>query len=308
MIYFFSLIIWAAQAETLPPHEIVYPLKTLLDEHSRALSQIPQSPQSHSCAERYRRLWADGNLDIDWYFGYLDNPGSAVVSDRLYRNEITRTLLKPCGHGPQGACGFKLLHDFSSIGSLVLMKKMGRNSQVQIWVWHSASKDWHHENTNGRHPITRTQKHQSEHTAVVWEQFLNSLKQTEVVMYGGHSRLGGGPGFGPYGVIEMLINRLTKRQWSQMLKAMTEANHTPEVLMIASCQSGSYYGKTLRNRFPNMALATTQDDASFGSIQQLSLGLIDSLIVGRCTEGINKSFQDQNGRDLMGSMTISGFD
>ena len=297
-------------AFTFPAHakkeEGLPAFRKVLEKQAAHLARLPIDKGSRGCGERYERLWRDQALEIDWFYGYLDS--NEIVMDRMVRDETIRALRLKCGRGPIGACGFKKVADHSkSMGPILLTKDLPAGHQVRIRIWNSTLNDWNYENTLGVGRLILTRKAQKEKNQAVWDAFLRSLRQTEVVIYDGHSRGGSGPGFGPYGVSQMVSGQLLKSNWRRVVRALEKSSQRPEVIMFASCKSQDYYLPALRKKFPGMAVAATEFEQSFGNNEQTVFSLVDSLVVGRCQAGINEAMRASHA-DRTASMEVFNFE
>lgn len=286
--------------------ESILPLRKVLNDQERYLSTLVEGPRSESCDKRYRRLWKDGVLNIDWFYGYLDSEG--IVVDRLYSQETRRFLQRPCRPGMRGACGFKVIADHSaSLGPVILSRALTKNHRVVLRVWYSASSDWETKNSVGLGRFSIMNTAQRKKTTQVWKDFLRSLQSTEVVIYSGHSRVGTGPGFAPFSVLQTVGGTLFKYNLEKTRYALQSATKKPEVLMISSCESEKYYLATFHKAAPKTAIAVTQFEQSFGAGEQTAVAMIDSLVTGRCAKGMNQALQSANGPQD-GGMRLYGFE
>lgn len=301
-----ALLLLFFTSPALAESDALIPFRKLLVAQSQYLASLEPGETNSGCDARYQRLWKDGTLRVDWYYGYMDS--NEVVIDNLVRKETLRALRLPCRRDTaEGACGFKVTSNASAeFGPITLKKNIPGRGVFEIRVWNSTVSNWNDENTVGYGLATLTTAEQKQKTKTVTNSFQHSLRTTEVVIYDGHSRKGSGPGFGPYGLGEMIGGTLFQGSWKATLHALHQAKKKPELLMFSSCESQNYYLPELQRRVPQTAVAATEFAQTFGAGEQMIFSLIDSLAVGRCESEMNKGFRSTLGTD--GKMQVFRFD
>lgn len=293
-----ALLISIANALTIPSNEALLPYRAAVGQQLTKLSEM-STPDSRACTNRYDRLWKNGELGVDWYYGYLDS-SSGAVADRLMRNEMIVALEKPCTNG-LSACGFSEI----STGEPFVIAKSTPRGRFVIRFSTSSAHDWNFQNTVGVSRVMFRDRDQSAKSRQTWSAYLDSLTKSKVVIYDGHSRHGMGPGFGPYSIFQMIEGKVWNPNWRRVESALRD--NAPEVMMFASCESQRYYLPSLKRIAPRTAVAATRFDESFGAGEETTISLIDSLLVGRCEDEMNQALTPvSDPRD--GGMQMSGFD
>jgi hypothetical protein len=125
----------------------------------------------------------------------------------------------------------------------------------------------------------------------VWNAYMSSLGQADVMIYDGHSRWGTGPGFGPFGGIQYVAGKLTHSSFKKFEAAFERAQHKPKFMMLAACNSVQAYVGALQKISPQTSfLGTADDEQSPAAGEQTVLTFIDSLIEERCEADMAEAF------------------
>ena len=303
-----ALTTWVSvPAKAEPPAVVVSRFEEALDLQAQRLARIPIDERNEACDSRYARIWADGRLRIDWFYGYLHSETADVVSDRLVRFTTAHVLMKPCSDGVM-ACGFTKVADLTDDdGPVVLEKTLADGRAVEIRLWNSASKDWNSRNTVGVGHVFVANKVQEEKTNKVWAAFLASFREAPIVIYDGHSEFGKGPGFAPMSWIDYAYNYLANGpKQKKVMKALKKPGKQPEVFMIAACESKKYYLEKYRKVLPQTAIVATDKAQEFAVGESTVYGFVDSIMTGRCEAGIEESLIPSTGVDA--GADIYGFE
>lgn len=281
-----------------PPAVVVSRFDEALAQQAVKIASIPVGEKSANCDARYKRIWAEGRLRVDWFYGYLQSETEDVVSDRLVRYTTVHSLMKSCAAGVT-ACGFIKSADFTDDnGPIILEKTLADGRAVELRLWNSAREDWNSRNTIGLGHFFVADKEQKKKTRTVWTAFLESFREAPIVIYDGHSEFGKGPGFGPVSWADYAIAYLANGpKLKKVMKSLRKPGPDPEVFMIAACESKKYYLEKYRSVLPQTAIVATDKAQEFAVGEQTVFGFLDSILAGRCEAGIEASLVPSSGND-----------
>lgn len=234
------------------------------------------------CQQDYLSLMNKSEINVTVAYGYFDL-GDHTTLDVSLKNYFIQTMTTPCKTWDLKTCGFKKAGN----NPIILTRKMtgpdGQIKTVKITV-DSPSVSTSDE-TNRNNP---QQKVRSE---AVKNMFLDGLRNSEITLYLGHSRDGGGPDFDP----PKLKNGHTDYDWyhanpkdkKEMNKVLAEDPNKARILGLFSCSSIRWFSKGVASQAPGSGLIGTTDTFYVRNFEQVfpflekifSYQCIDQLLV-----------------------------
>lgn len=263
---------------------------------------LARAPAGAACAETYRSLLRDDQVRVSIFFGFNELTHSGIVVDPFNVRLFLQRLQAPCRQstGAVAACGFDWQgRPARGDEPFVLYKRIeqaGRSIDVRLQLFDSAVTD------DYRHILEHLRERQEIKSARVRSHFMRALAEDDVVFYQGHSRLGTGPGFGPF-------DDFSERWWramlftpnrDDMLDALRGRTEPLPLLGLYGCDTQQHYGRALANATPATATllssGTTYTDADSARL----FGTLDAILAQHCeteltqgllVEGDNASYR-----------------
>lgn len=251
-------------AESWLYHDYNPVLKTL-----RSLPSIGSAPMSR----KKSITWALGYFD-----GFLDKPlvyqgrdyGKKVPVDSFHASILEQILADDCKNGMQ-LCEFYL--DKEKDG-LMLFSKMVESERGEEYIelrvlQSSLTYDADVNLGEGR-------EEQAERARSLRDQFLASFATSELVLYVGHSRYGGGPDFGPAkylanGQIDEEAHAKDRRSAQALVQATSAKSRTTKAFALLSCEGTDHFSSEISKRAPGLQLMLSVADTS--AVDQMTTGL-----------------------------------
>lgn len=233
-------------------------------------------PQPKSLANRVKVTLALGYFD-----GYEkglkyegENYGKHVAVDPFLRAAVDKVLTRDCGRDLLQVCGFELksINDVEAI-----YFRGGFDDRIQeIRVISGALHPRLDVTTGSR---AEEQKRRSARTE---EAFSKAFLDSDLVVYVGHSRLGGGPDFNPPRLkndkVDYPSYQKERAGARRTLRAVKDLNRRAQVLALLSCDSTDHFLGEIRKSAPDLQLATmkgniTSEDQMTGGLLAIDLFL-----------------------------------
>jgi hypothetical protein len=196
------------------------------------------------CESVLNRVFRRPVVDVRIVFGYKDARPARFVGDRYERLALLATLLGHC-QGDRFDCGF---HRSRSDADLLIKKVWGpdrRIYRVEVRLVNSSVGPDDDEN--------RTDSWQRWQSDYAQSQFLEGLKDADVVFYNGHSRDGGGPDFSPPMLradhhVFYLAYQNQRLGVRNMSRALAESKSPPAVVGLFSCVSNNLVSPAIKRK------------------------------------------------------------
>lgn len=258
-----------------------------------------ESVHSPVCRKTYRDFYKvkdrvadeskeDSEVNISLTFGYMDYLRD--VDDYYVALAFGMQVTSKCYRG-QSACGFT--QDPDDAGLFRRQVKMigpdgkERVRTVNLRMRYSSVSPSEIANRNEK---KADQDRRSERTCRF---FAEALQKSDMAMYVGHARDGGGPDCGP-----PVLNSAQRPDYNWyhknhpgvnlMHEALTATNHKPKILAIFACAAKDHFYKKLRADAPNTGLILSGSNEFEGSVGQ-AIATLDSVLGMRCEDDFNKS-------------------
>ena len=266
------------------------------------LMRVRRPPVDERCLARYERIFALDELRFTVAFGYKDARPARFVGDRYEKAPLVQRLLKTCPkEAPEGACGFaRSLLDANLLEREVFAPDNQKRKLVLEIIHASAGPD---DQENRENPF---QKWLSENAR---ERFLEGVRKSTVVLYNGHSRVGGGPDFrapriNSNGAILYDDYRIEEAGLKSLLAALAAPGTEVEVLGLLSCASSQLFEKRLHLTKKNLAVWSSRELLYFADALEDSWNFLDALIRKECHPRFEKITSARSG---MAGSKLSGF-
>ncbi len=258
------------------------------------------SEKSPACRKTYKDLFKiretqtqepkePVEIDMRLLFGYMDNVGEV---DDFYAGVASMAVLTSDCEPGVFACGFKRdPKDMQMLRKTVQVMgpdgKLRRRTIKLKVAWSSVRSE---EKLN-RGVFAEQQR---ERTGVMEREWVDGLQKSDVLLYVGHAREGGGPDFGP-----PKVNPKTRRtdfDWHRkngpgvrvMEETLASSVKTPKILGLFACYAQDHWAEKLKKAAPKSGLIMT-GDSEFEAIVGQAIATIDSTLGLRCEEEFGRS-------------------
>lgn len=275
---FTGILLWsiAGFAVELDPQEI-------MDSRNNLLEQVGylQRQSGQQCPADYAHLYQNQSLKIALYYGYEDFEQNTL--DGVHAFTMSEVLRRPC-RGSMQACGFRksggqltksidgktiVIH----IHATSVTNSVSRNSDPHSGYWE-----------------------QDQKSRAVRQQFYKDLQHTDIVFFSGHSRGGGGLGFNVHTPAQGLFDYIFKMPVQRMTQALAAQPSQLKLFVVMSCKSQEYYSSAIESANPNTSLMVTNDDVFADEAEQITLGILNSILAKKCSRDFKASMRGVNDR------------
>ncbi|MES2526434.1 MAG: hypothetical protein V4598_05080 [Bdellovibrionota bacterium] len=299
------LVLWgaltASSASALDYGEIV---KTRIADLVNINSTTATAGGPKACVDRYQKLYKDGVLNIAVGFGYWDNSPDEYVFDQFIANGFRNNLVAPCSPG-MNVCGFTRTGD--------VFRKMvrgpdGKMNRLTISITYGTLSTDNLKNTT----INRVQQY-AKCEAATEKYFSEVSRGSEVVMYIGHARDGGGPDFCPP---VRKSDKHTDYDWyrkaapgfKKLLSAMeTSRSNGRENQMVGlySCYSRRHFHNKMAAKIPDAGYVLTDVEITSQDAIASVATTIDAIIGHKCVKSFAEGLRLSPGVKMHGMFTKS---
>ena len=263
-------------------------------------STTAKSGGNAACFKRYENLYKDGVLNVAIGFGYWDNSPNEHVFDQYIANGLRMALVAPCAPGVN-VCGFKKTGD---IFQKIVNGPDGKPNKFTISITHGTL------TTNNVANTTNLRAQQYAKCEAATDKFFREVSRgSEVVMYIGHARDGGGPDFCP--PVRDAKNH-TDYDWYQkhrpgfnrLLTSMDQSRasgKSNQIVGLYSCYSQKHFHKGMAKNNPDTGFILSQVAiTSPNAITSIATSL-DAMIGQKCGTAMMEGLKLSDS-----SMTIFG--
>lgn len=268
--------------------------KAELNKHLADVSRVPYTTamdnESPQCSKRYEGLYKDGVLNIAIGFGYWDNSPNEFVFDQYIANGLRQTLVEKCGNG-HNVCGFTRQGDYFT---KTVRGPDGKPNRFTISLTYGTL------TTDNKANTTTHRARQYAQCNAATEKFFREVSRgSEVVMYIGHARDGGGPDFCPP---VRKANNKTDYDWYQanrpglkkLLSAMDEsktAGRSNQIVGLYSCSSKQHFHTKMKAKIPDAGYILTSNEIMATQAINSIASTIDAIAGKKCVSGFNQSLK-----------------
>jgi hypothetical protein len=262
-------------------------------------ANLASATGSKACLNRYQSLYQDGVLNVTVGFGYWDNSPGEFVFDQFISNGLRVALMAPCSPGVN-VCGFKRSGD---LFTKTVRGPDGKPNRFTINLLSSSLSSDNVANTT----VNRVKQYA--HCEAVTRNYFNEIARgSEVVMYVGHARNGGGPDFCPpvrdgrkhtnYPWYE--ANRPGFNRLLTSLATAESIGKPNQIVGLYSCYSRRHFHKEMARTSPKTGFVLT--DVEISSIDALNslVTTLDAVIAQKCGTGLMEGLRLSQGVNIYG--------
>jgi hypothetical protein len=241
---------------------------------AKILSPISQA----DCQNDYLSLMAKSEINVTIAYGYFDAEDGSTWDNRMLQ-QFLNTMTAPCKSWSTKSCGFQL----AGTGPYILTRKLtgpdGFIKTVKLTVDSpSLSTD------NNANMSSSLQKKKSE---AVKQMYFKGLRDSEVTLYLGHSRDGGGPDFDPpklrHGHVDYDWYQEHPRDKKEMLNILSEDPEKARILGFFSCSSIRWFSKGINLDAPASGFIGTDETYWTSAFDQV-YPFIEKIFSYQCVE------------------------
>lgn len=239
---------------------------------------VPANPKrAQTCLDQYKLLLSKPSLKIDYFIGYMDEEDGALAYDTVEKASVAEWLQLPCT-GKRQACGFKRSPKDANVFYKTVSWVGGTKIKVEINLHDSSL------STNNRE--NKKNPAQEAKSKLVEARFEQALVKSDLVIYDGHSRAGGGPDFRPP---RYLKNGHVAYGWykkntpglNRLQAGLKQRKDPLFALALNSCDSSLHFENPIGAlQKVNKSLLTTR--AIWDEGRQSSVGVLESVLGLRC--------------------------
>ncbi len=222
----------------------------------KALAAIP--PIIPSCAKQYTKLFQAPVINVGIAIGYFDWSSKTQkgenglplrnVMGKAIQDQYRETLTAPCKSHQQKSCGFTVTGERPLVLTKTILGPKGDFKTLHVKIDYAALTSDDHANRNS--PA------QKENSARLESFYFDSLKNSEITFYTGHSRDGGGPDFDP-----AILNNLGDTDYhyyhqhpkdrEAMLNALASNPEKTRIVGFLSCSSIRWFNTQVNQTSPS---------------------------------------------------------
>ncbi len=229
-------------------------------------------------------------VDIRIVLGYHDRDLDSFVGDRIMRQSMVKTLTAPCeANNLVQVCGFKQSVQEGDFFEKEVMGPKGVLQTVRVTLTASSAS-----------PSDRLNKVEQERQSAAAEKVFNEgIRDSDMLLYLGHARGGGGPDFRPAkrnarGATDLDFYRAEQPGLKALDEAFNNAKvngqkKTPKILGFLACDA-EVWRTRLERLAPNSGLLLSASDLVDS---QTAMGMaylaLDSVLWQRCPDEFNRA-------------------
>jgi hypothetical protein len=241
--------------------------------------EVLQKQPATRCPGDYGGLATEKDLRIAMFYGYANF--DAVVLDSGFAVAMATALQMPC-RGTMAACGFTLADQGTNFIGLKKTTE-DRTATIDLY-WTSVSSDGDFNRDEGA-------RKQAEESRATKERFYKALRDSDVVLYTGHSRAGGGLGFDPSSKTDIAIDMIFRSPAKAIAKAMAARPSRLKLLSALACDSDKYYRREFHAANPAASLLLVDGNISSNQTDQINLGILNAILGERCPQEFQRSLE-----------------
>ncbi len=252
-------------------------LSLILSGHALAKDALSTA----SCQKDYLSLFANDEINMTVAFGY-DDVSETQTNDQKSLENFSKNLTAKCLKWDQRICGFTL----KSKAPHVFVKKIfgpdGRTRTLKITS--NAASYSPDDKANRISPLQKIQ------TQSVQNLFLSGLENSEVTLYMGHSRDGGGPSFGPpkldsQGHVNYDYYHKNKKDKNLMIASLAKTPQKSRIVALISCSSVRWFARSIDGQAPSTGIIGTTETFETGNFQE-AFPLLERIFSYQCMDDL----------------------
>ncbi|HEY1958327.1 MAG TPA: hypothetical protein VGH28_22075 [Polyangiaceae bacterium] len=272
---------------TRPP-SLAHPNETA-EQHvarmQREMDRLAKQPTTR-CPAEWGALASEKDLRIALFYGYANFDDH--VLDAGFAHGMASALELPC-RGSIAACGFALDREEPN---LLALKRIEAERTVTVDIrWPSVGTS----NERNRGADAHRQKEESARTK---DAFYEALRDSDVVLYTGHSRAGSGLGFDPSSKLDIAIDMIFRSPAKAIRHALEARPSRLKVFAAMACESDDYYEKEFHAANADASLLLVEGDISSVQTDQIDIGILNALLGERCRAELDESLRSVDEPDV----------
>lgn len=252
---------------------------------------------SPGCKERYQKLYSKGVLRIVLGMGYGDSTPGRMMWDYFGHHSIMKRLLRPCT-ADVSLCGFRQdRKDPNLLRKVAFDPTAEKKYRIELRIIRASLTPDHNMNMSSE----RSFKQFLACTQATIDFHKQVASGSDIVIYAGHSRDGGGPDFCP--PIKTKNNHVNYSWYQQnkpgitrlaeSLKLAVNKGTPNQVVGLFSCSSQLHFLKKMRSVNNTAGYLVTKRTATFHELYMDTFSALDGLLSQRCKEGFELSFNER---------------
>jgi hypothetical protein len=291
---FFSFIFFAFQESwataSIPGLSTAYyshimEMRELMSQKNFWSESVPAA-----CYAQIPKISSDGEIKITLAFGYMDvstGQEAAYTADSYYqighvldrdaKEGMEYALSARCIDKNQFACGFRKSGRYYT--KQIQDRWSGRRKTVKIELIAPSVSVVNADNAG---PLLRDQTGSSLDAE---RRFFSAFATSDVVLYLGHARSGGGPDFSPpvlnaNGSVNYSHYKKNRLGFRKLLGAVAQGQ-TPVVGLLA-CKSTDLFSRDVKRQSPGSLIISADDLFDYNDILPTAYGIIEAVVGQRC--------------------------
>jgi hypothetical protein len=260
---------------------------------------------TEECRQTYQRFYRESSVEVRIVFGYKDARPARFVADRYERLIFVQRILRACAGPTDRLCGFSRNTNDADLFTRNVLGPDGNSRLVRLRVVQPSAGADDEENRKNPFQAWRTEYAQRE--------FLEGFATSDLVIYNGHSRAGGGPDFRPpkisgSGDIDFGWYQTHEPGFEPVLEALRKLppnSARPKLAGFLSCASTTHFLGRMREIRPNLATLTSPRLLYFSDALETSLETLDSILAMKCESEFGEALKKAETR--AGGARVSGF-
>ncbi len=256
---------------------------------------VSQIVSAAECTGHFAPVYQQNHISIAMVFGYEDfaDEGYDLSGDDLRFESFVRKITAKCQNSNESACEFtRVTHPSQAIQTFKRVLFVG-DHYIEFAIT-TAYSSYSYANSKNK---TIYAEQQAAKTAETEGLFLDSLIHSDVVLYSGHSRDGGGPDFAPpvqfgsNGGVNYGWYHANRPGWKKMESALSSDSSQMKLLGLFSCLSSAHFSAGLKKLLPDsqFILSTSLVNNSM-SAPTLTL-LFDHILQGKCLNDLQSDLK-----------------
>ena len=240
------------------------------------------TPTTQSCTKFFAPLSDKQKIRIDYFIGYADDYKD-MVRDRSEFMALRALLLSPCFDPKHNQlCGFQKPLATEDLYTKDVRWYDGKIKKIELYLKNASISE--------SDRFNRSSPEQTAKSTLVRNQFIQAMSQTDLLIYSGHSRFGGGPDFSPVVYkdhanykedVDYYVKN--KRGLSDMLQGLGARSTKPWLIFLGSCDSKKHFSKSLSTakNAPHATLLSADITSELQS-HITTIRILDTLTNQRC--------------------------
>jgi len=250
--------------------------------------------QQAICEKRYAGILKDGIIDIKIAMGYFDwslpDPAPILLGDKNYGwspsidlgifASFRDFLVTPC-EGTLQFCGFHQESKSSPYFTKYVTIR-GQRYLARIEMRNASISEYLINNTQTNLAAQQAQ------SAAMDKFFADSFANSDVLIYFGHSRNGGGPDFNyprilPNGHLDYAnYYKRVRPGFTKMAVDLKASKTPPAIFALMSCDSRDHFFDSIRTLAPSMGVISSTAILNIKETFTATAGTIDAVLRGQC--------------------------